>query len=102
MRTAHLTVAAALVFSLASPAVAGRGSSAGAIQRAISSGSVDAIQSELERAESLVCPSCIKLVRPLMDHPDRRVRQVAAWWLGRRGLQGDLLQSMTARLSASD
>src|SRR4051812_4679232 len=87
---------------LSSPALAGRGSSPGAIQSAIASNSVDAIASELERAEHLVCPSCVGLVRPLLDHQDRRVRQVAAWWLARRGLVGDLYETMTARLGGDD
>jgi HEAT repeat protein len=91
-----------VLVSLASPALAGRGSSPGAIQSAIASGGVDAIQSELERAEHLVCPQCVRLVRPLLDHPDQRVRQVAAWWLGRRGLQSDLYDTMNGRLMGSD
>src|SRR5947207_1277967 len=85
-----------LSLAAAPAAQARRGSSPGAIQSAIASDSVDAIASELERAEHLVCPSCVRMVRPLVDHPDRRVRQVAAWWLSRRGLQGDLLASMSA------
>jgi HEAT repeat protein len=101
MRTIKLVLVTALL-SLATPALAGRGSSPGAIQSAIASGSVDAIQSELERAEHLVCPQCVRLVRPLLDHQDRRVRQVAAWWLGRRGLQSDLYDSMSVRLMGSD
>jgi HEAT repeat protein len=92
-----------LLATLASrPVLAGRGSSPGAIRNAITSGSVDAISSELERAEHLVCPACVPLVRPLLDHPDRGVRQVAAWWLVRRGLGRDLLAVMTERLSGGD
>src|SRR6185436_105805 len=101
MRTAMI-VLFTISCALASPALAGRGSSPGAIQSAISSGSVDAIQAELERAEHLVCPQCVRLVRPLLDHPDQRVRQVAAWWMGRRGLQNDLYDTMSARLAGSD
>lgn len=101
MRSVKIVLVTALLAS-ATPALAGRGSSPGAIKSAINSGSVDAIQSELERSESLVCPSCVKMVRPLLDHKDRRVRQVAAWWLGRRGLQNDLYDSMNARLTGSD
>ena len=101
MRTAKIALVT-IVIAFASPALAGRGSSPGAIQSAITSGSVDAIQSELERAETLVCPQCVRLVRPLLDHQDQRVRQVAAWWLGRRGLQNDLYDSMSARLMGSD
>src|SRR5688572_18335914 len=102
MASVKLVLAVVLLVASASPALAGRGSSPGAILSAINSGSVDAIQSELERAESLVCPSCVKMVRPLLDHRDRRVRQVAAWWLGRRGLQNELYDSMSARLTGSD
>jgi len=101
MRTVKLFLITALIVA-ASPALAGRGSSPGAISSAINSGSVDAIQAELERSEHLVCPSCVKMVRPLLDHPDRRVRQVAAWWLGRRGLQNDLYDTMNARLLGND
>jgi HEAT repeat protein len=97
MRTTKVVLVAAFL-GLASPALAGRGSSPGAIQSAIASGSVDAIQAELERSEHLVCGSCVKMVRPLLDHRDRRVRTVAAWWLARRGLQGDMIETMTARL----
>jgi len=94
--------ALALIAAAASPAVAGRGSSPAAIQSAIASDSVDVIESELERAEHLVCPVCVKMVRPLIDHPDRRVRLVAAWWLARRGLGADLVASMTDRLAGGD
>lgn len=95
-----LLTAAALI---AAPSVhAGRGSSRDAITSAIASNSVDAIASELERAERLYCPSCVPLVRPLLDHTDRRVRQVAAWWLARRGLADDLLEQMTPRLRGAD
>src|SRR5436305_6123354 len=99
MRTAKLVVAVMLI---AGPALAGRGSSPGAIQSAIASDSVDAIASELERAEHLVCSSCVPMVRPLLDHPDRRVRQVAAWWLARRGLTQDLITTMSGRLGSGD
>ena len=55
-KTMKLAVVTFLGISLAAagPAVAGRGSSPGAVQRAIASGSSDAIKSELERAEHLV------------------------------------------------
>jgi HEAT repeat protein len=101
MRTLKIVIVTAFV-AVASPALAGRGSSPGAILSAINSGGVDAIQSELERAEHLVCPQCVRMVRPLLDHQDRRVRQVAAWWLGRRGLQNELYDTMNARLAGSD
>jgi HEAT repeat protein len=97
-----VVVVCALIAAVSSPAVAGRGSSPGAIQSAIASDSVDVIESELERAEHLVCPVCVKMVRPLIDHRDRRVRLVAAWWLARRGLGADLVASMTERLASGD
>ncbi len=86
----------------AATAHAGRGSSPGAIQSAVTSGSVEALESELERAETLVCHVCVQLVRPLVDHDDARVRRVAAWWLSRRGLRPDLSLEMLQRLSSPD
>jgi HEAT repeat protein len=83
-------------------AFAGRGSSPGAIKSAIDSGSVDAISAELERSERLVCGSCVAYVRPLVDHSDPRVRKVAAWWLARRGLRGELFVEMATRLGQPD
>jgi HEAT repeat protein len=104
MRSVKIVIAVTFAGALLAPlsARAGRGSSPGAIQSAIASGGVDAISSELERAEHLVCGVCVKMVRPLIDHPDARIRKVAAWWLGRRGLQGELLGSMTERLTGDD
>src|SRR2546423_13134793 len=86
-KTMKLTVVTFLGISLAAAgsAVAGRGSSPQAVQMAISSGSPDAIKAELERAEHLVCVSCVDMVRPLIDSPDQGIREVAAWWLARRG-----------------
>ena len=71
----------------AGTAVAGRGGSPQAVQLAIASGSPDAIKAELERAEYLVCAR-------LRRHGDAAasttttsgIRQVAAWWLARRGV----------------
>ncbi|HVT10590.1 MAG TPA: HEAT repeat domain-containing protein [Polyangia bacterium] len=101
-------VAVAAVASLALAAVvpraarAGHGGSPAAIQQAIAANSVDAIQAELERAEHLVCAACVDLVMPLVDHPDARVRRVAAWWLARRAVSSQLQVSMLNRLSQSD
>jgi HEAT repeat protein len=83
-------------------AQAGHGGSPQAIQQAIAANSVDAIQAELERAEHLVCAACVDLVMPLVDHPDARVRQVAAWWLARRAVGNQLQVSMLNRLSQPD
>src|SRR5262245_41472480 len=103
-KTMRLAVVTFLGISLAAAgsAVAGRGSSPIAVQRAIASGSVDAIQSELERAEHLVCVSCVDMVRPLIDNSDQRIRQVAAWWLARRGVARQVRVEMLTRLSQPD
>lgn len=103
LRKRTLGLASLLGLLLASaPAQAGRGSSAAAIDQAIRSGSVNAIESELERAELLVCPGCSRLVLPLIDHEDARVRRVAAWWLARRGGRSALFVEMAERLAQPD
>lgn len=103
LKIASSLVALALAgVGAASPAAAGRGSSPGAVKSAIASDSIDAIASELERAEYLVCPSCIDMVRPLVDHQDARVRRVAAWWLARRGVRQQVYVDMVRRLGGSD
>ena len=87
-KTMKLAVVAFLGISLAAAgtAVAGRGSSPQAVRWPFASGSPDAIKSELERAEHLVCVSCVDMVMPLIDNNDQGIRQVAAWWLARRGV----------------
>ncbi|HVY40089.1 MAG TPA: HEAT repeat domain-containing protein [Polyangia bacterium] len=99
-----LAGAASLALAAVVPgaARAGHGGSPAAIQQAIAANSVDAIQAELERAEHLVCAACVDLVMPLVDHPDARVRRVAAWWLARRAVSTQLQASMLNRLSQSD
>jgi hypothetical protein len=98
----------ALVTSFGLALLAGRGAWAGtggspqAIQQAIAANSADAIQAELERAEFLVCAGCVDLVTPLVDHPDYRVRRVAAWWLARRAVSQQVRVAMLTRLSQSD
>jgi HEAT repeat protein len=84
---------------LGGAAQAGRGGSYGNIKSAINSGSEDAIVGEIERAERLVCLSCVDIVRPLVDHPSAKVRDVAAWWLGKRGVREEIIADMTARLT---
>ena len=103
-KTMKLAVVTFLGISLAAAgtAVAGRGSSPQAVQRAISSGSSDAIKSELERAEHLVCVSCVDMVRPLIDNQDQGIRQVAAWWLARRGVARTIRVEMLTRLAQPD
>lgn len=103
-KTMKLAVVTFLGISLAAAgtAVAGRGSSPQAVQRAIASGSPDAIKSELERAEHLVCISCVDMVKPLIDNQDQGIRQVAAWWLARRGVARNIRVEMTNRLAQGD
>jgi HEAT repeat protein len=103
-KTMKLAVVTFLGISLAAAgsAVAGHGSSPQAVQLAIASGSPDAIKSELERAERLVCVSCVNMVMPLVDNQDEGIRQVAAWWLARRGVARDLRVQMLNRLAQPD
>jgi hypothetical protein len=103
-KTMKLAVVTFLGISLAAAgsAVAGRGSSPLAVQRAIASGSPDAIKSELERAEHLVCVSCVDMVRPLIDNQNQGIRQVAAWWLARRGVVRTVRVEMLNRLAQPD
>jgi len=103
-KTMKFAVVTFLGISLAAAgsAVAGRGSSPQAVRNAIASGSVDAIQAELERAERLVCVSCVDMVRPLIDNQDQRIRQVAAWWLARRGVARQVRVDMLNRLAQPD
>ncbi len=87
----------------ASSAFAGRGSSTGAIQSAIRSNNADAIISELERAERLICGACVEPVRALLDHQDYRVREAAAWWFARRpALKAEIRDVAIAALYAGD
>jgi HEAT repeat protein len=103
-KTMKLAVVTFLGISLAAAgsAVAGRGASPQSVQRAIASGSSDAIKSELERAEHLVCVSCVDMVRPLIDNNDQGIRQVAAWWLARRGVARNIRVEMLNRLGQPD
>jgi hypothetical protein len=90
-KTMKLAVVTFLGISLAAAgtAVAGRGASPQSVQRAIASGSPDAIKAELERAEHLVCVSCVDMVMPLLDNNNQGIREVAAWWIARRGCRAD-------------
>jgi HEAT repeat protein len=74
-----------------SAALAGKGGSASAIQAAMASGSSDAIAAELERTESLICEDCAALVTVLTEDSRYSVREVAAWWFGRRPALRDML-----------
>jgi HEAT repeat protein len=95
-------LAASALLVAAGPAEAGRGGSPQAIVSAISSGSADAIKSELERSEYLVCAACVRYVLPLVDSNDAGIRQVAAWWLVRRGSGRQVYRDMLTRLSQPD
>lgn len=95
-------VAGALVLASAGVARAGRGGSPQAIASAVASGSADAIKSELERAEYLVCAACVPYVLPLIDNDDAGIRQVAAWWLARRGSSRQVFRDMLTRLGQPD
>jgi len=103
-KTMKLAVVAFLGISLAAAgtAVAGRGSSPQAVQLAVRSGSPDAIKSELERAEHLVCVSCVDMVMPLLDNNNQGIRQVAAWWIARRGVARTVRVQMLTRLGQPD
>lgn len=83
--------AVAFLLCLASPAFAGKGGSAGKIRQAISSGSVDAIIAEIERAEGLACGECVQLVTNLTEDDRYEVREVAAWWFAKRPAMAKML-----------
>jgi HEAT repeat protein len=97
-----IVTAVGLALGTAGTASAGTGGSYSTIQQAISANSVDSIKAELERTEFLVCAGCVDLVTPLVDHPDFRVRTVAAWWLARRAVAKQVQVSMINRLSQPD
>ena len=84
-------------------AYAGRGATYQSIMDAIASNNGDAIASELERAERLVCAMCVGPVMELLDHPDYRVREVAAWWFARRPvLSAAVTMQSIARMQGND
>lgn len=92
--------AVAFVLLAATPALAGRGGSAGKIQAAVHSGSVDAIIAEVERAEGLVCPDCMDTMMTLLEDDRAAVREVAAWWFAKRpGAKNQLAQTFKAELT---
>lgn len=102
LKSVLVASATVLVALQAAPAQAGRGSSPQALAKAIASGGSDAIISELERAEHLVCAACVDEVMPLIDSDDVRVRKAAGWWLARRGVRGDVFAAMVGRLGGPD
>ncbi|MEM9493413.1 MAG: HEAT repeat domain-containing protein [Myxococcota bacterium] len=93
----------ALALSVASPAEAGVGGSNARIQNAINTGSAEAIIAEVERAERLVCGTCITTVMTLLDDERYEVREVAAWWFARRPAQKtELAERSLAQLAVGD
>lgn len=103
MQTLSFLLALVALTAVVPSAEAGRGSSTSAILSAIRSGSVDAIVTELERAEFLVCGECVEPVLALLDHPDYRVREVAAWWIARRPILATEVHDLSiARLYGDD
>lgn len=107
MRTMkQMFLAAAVAGALAltgGTAEAGRGGSAARIQNAVSTGSVDAIIAELERAERLICDACTPTVLDLLDHDRYELREAAAWWIARRPvLKTQLTERSVADLAGSD
>ena len=101
MRNVKIIIVA--LVAMTSLAHAGRGSSTSQILSAIRSNNADAIISELERAERLICGACIEPVLALLDHDDYRVREVAAWWVARRpALKAEVHDLSIARLYGED
>ena len=102
LRTSVLAAALALA-AFTTPALAGKGGSAGAIRAAIASHSSDAIIAEVERAESLACGECVQLVMALTESNRYEVREVAGWWFAKRpGLAKPLAEGFQQDLASSD
>src|SRR4249920_2527063 len=102
MKTITKLTAVALTL-FASSAFAGKGGSNQLIQDAVRSGSVDAIIAEVERTEGLMCESCITTVTAMLEDSRYQVREVAAWWFGKRpDLARQMATVMTADLANGD
>src|SRR5690349_4793373 len=84
MKTMTKLTAVALTLCAATAANAGKGGSNALIADAVASGSQDAIIAEVERAEGLMCDACIQTVTNLTEDNRYAVREVAAWWFGKR------------------
>ena len=94
--------AVAFTIFIAAPAFAGVGGSAGKINSAVQSGSVDAIVAEVERAENLMCPDCIGTMIRLLEDDRFAVREVAAWWFAKRpGAKNQLATTFKAELTTA-
>jgi hypothetical protein len=95
--------AAVTFLALTGSALAGKGGSAGLIQQAVSSGSVDAIIAEVERTEGLMCEDCVQMVTNLTTDNRYAVREVAGWWFAKRPALRDMLATQfEADLTGSD
>ncbi len=99
---ATFTLLAASGLLAPSVASAGVDGSTAKITSAISSGSVDAIVAELERAENIPTTGAFNAVLKLIDHDSERVREAAGWWLGRRGVRQKIVELAEQRLNAED
>jgi HEAT repeat protein len=104
MKKTFIQLAAVAILVVAPQVVyAGKGGSAARIQAAVTSGSIDAILAEVERAESLLCEECIDTMTRLTEDSRFAVREVAAWWFARRPALKDMLVSQFSdELSTGD
>jgi hypothetical protein len=101
LRSFVAAAAVAFVATLATPALAGKGGSAGQLRSAVASGSVDAIIAEIERTESLMCGECLETMTNLVDHDRYEVREAAGWWFAKRPtLKKLMIEQMVADLGA--
>jgi len=102
IRTKLAAVALSLCAAV-TPALAGKGGSAGLVSAAISSGSTDAIIAEVERTEGLMCEDCVQMITNLTEDSRYPVREVAAWWFAKRpALQEMLATQFVAELANGD
>jgi HEAT repeat protein len=101
MRNLGSLLVAGVMF-LSVTAEAGRGGSTARIRQAAKSGSIDSIVAEVERAEKLACLGCIDEVMKLVDHDSAKVRDVAGWWLGKRGVRSEVISVAQARFAGQD
>jgi HEAT repeat protein len=97
--TSKLAAVAFVLAAVTTTAHAGRGGSAGKIEAAVASGSVDSIVAEVERAEGLMCPDCMGTMLRLTEDSRFAVREVAAWWFAKRpGAKNQLATTFKAEL----
>lgn len=103
MKTTTKLVSVMFVALLSTPALAGKGGSAGLIQQAVTSGSTDAIIAEVEKTEGLMCEDCVQMVTNLLADNRASVREVAGWWFAKRpALRDALAEQFEADLTGSD